>query len=479
MFSENTYVSRLSLYMARIAAVAAALLSLYMLSLHIRYTGKPVSWGVDPCVDLAMSRWGYWLKLPVAIPGFLTFVAIAVQCFRIKPWQENIQEDRYWKPFTFLLCVVAAMGAWSLFAQLALLRYLCPTCMVISLSGMMLFGVFVFIMKSKPWTLVGAILAAGLVVIIQLGIAPPSPAGKKAGVAHVNEPLTADVIEKPVSPLEKDRSLNIFETTPEADYEERLIPEADPQPFVPVVSTASEAEVTNTVSTLAPVISQPRSLTDIQADKEAGLIPAPPPRTHVSLADDKIYLDLKEAPWIGSPDATYILGLMYDYTVPGTADMIRLLRYEVLRYKGRLAIALMPAPLDEACNESVRFTPDENEGACEYAKYSLQVWLTNPEHHADYQKYILSGKTVKPLHQAKWAAEKLIDYSALTSMDLRHKTQKQLGRNCSYWKAMGHSQLPAILNKKGRSAGVPQNMKDMDRFIDALVGADPSTFDEE
>jgi uncharacterized membrane protein len=90
-------------------------------------------------------------------------------------------------------------------------------------------------------------------------------------------------------------------------------------------------------------------------------------------------LDLRSVPIVGSPDAPYVVTLLFDYKCSHCQKIHFMLDETVRRYDGKLAFMLCPAPLNTQCNPYVPRDVDEFKNSCELAKIGLAVWVAKRE----------------------------------------------------------------------------------------------------
>lgn len=101
-------------------------------------------------------------------------------------------------------------------------------------------------------------------------------------------------------------------------------------------------------------------------------------------------IDPRAIPLVGSPDAPYIVTLLFDYKCPHCQQLHFLLDEVVRRYGGKLAFALRPTPLDRACNPYVPRDVDQFKDSCELAKVALTVWVAKREAFAVFDHWMFS-----------------------------------------------------------------------------------------
>jgi uncharacterized membrane protein len=104
-------------------------------------------------------------------------------------------------------------------------------------------------------------------------------------------------------------------------------------------------------------------------------------------------IDPRTSPLIGSPDARYIVSLLYDYKCPHCQELHFMLGDVVRRYHGQLAFQLCPTPLSLECNPYVPIEVDEFKGSCALAKTALAVFKARPEAFAEFDLWLYSHET--------------------------------------------------------------------------------------
>lgn len=116
----------------------------------------------------------------------------------------------------------------------------------------------------------------------------------------------------------------------------------------------------------------------ILAAGQVGL--APTSVYHNGASQEKLpEVDYNNVPLIGSVDAPVIVILLFDYQC-AHCQKIHFMLYDVVnRYKGKLAFALCPTPLNTQCNRYIPRDMDAFKNSCELAKTGLAVWKANHE----------------------------------------------------------------------------------------------------
>jgi len=101
-------------------------------------------------------------------------------------------------------------------------------------------------------------------------------------------------------------------------------------------------------------------------------------------------IDPHAVPLLGSPDAPYVVDLLFDYKCPHCQQLHFMLEEVVRRYNGKLAFALCPSPLNTACNPYVPRDVDQFKDSCELAKVGLAVWLAKREAFPAFEGWMFS-----------------------------------------------------------------------------------------
>jgi uncharacterized membrane protein/protein-disulfide isomerase len=101
-------------------------------------------------------------------------------------------------------------------------------------------------------------------------------------------------------------------------------------------------------------------------------------------------IDPHAVPLIGSPDAPYVVNLLFDYKCPHCQQLHFMLDEVVRRYGGKLAFALCPTPLNTQCNPYIPRDVPEFKDSCELAKIGLAVWVAKREAFPAFDRWMFS-----------------------------------------------------------------------------------------
>jgi uncharacterized membrane protein len=101
-------------------------------------------------------------------------------------------------------------------------------------------------------------------------------------------------------------------------------------------------------------------------------------------------IDPHAVPLIGSPDAPYVVILLFDYRCPHCQDLHSMLDEVIRRYDGKVAFVLCPAPLNNQCNPYISREVPEFKDSCELAKIALAVWVGNRDAFSAFDRWMFS-----------------------------------------------------------------------------------------
>lgn len=140
--------------------------------------------------------------------------------------------------------------------------------------------------------------------------------------------------------------------------------------------------------------------------------PAPPPAAApagrmVSFFGNSLHFNTDTDPILGPPDAPHVLLEYFDYTCRSCRTMHADLQELKRRYGRQVAVLVMAAPLNRACNPFLRDGVPDHEGACELARLSLAVWRAEPSAFPGFHDYLMTTPLPIPLSAARAEAERL------------------------------------------------------------------------
>ena len=109
-------------------------------------------------------------------------------------------------------------------------------------------------------------------------------------------------------------------------------------------------------------------------------------------------IDYHSSPMVGSPDAPYVVTMLFDYQCSHCQKIHFMLDEVIRRYNGKLAFVLCPVPLNTQCNPYIPRDVDQFKNSCELAKISLAVWVADREVFPAFESWMFSFESGDSWH---------------------------------------------------------------------------------
>jgi uncharacterized membrane protein len=327
------------LLLTGLSALALAL-SIY-LGWHYLVGGSVIGCGGGSSCDQVLgSRWSSVAGvLPVSGLAAGVYLAILVASLFIGPATAAPDRRLAWGAMLILAGAAAGSAVWFTIVQTWIIGAFCPYCMATHIAGLLLAA---FIIWKAPIQFDNG--------LIDVALTNPAPAPNY----------------RAASPYRPNAATGVAIATPIRD-----------------VSPASQRALMGRL----PLIGL--ALAAILAACQIGITPPAVYRNGES--QEKLpAIDSHSVPLVGSPDARYIVTVLFDYKCPHCQRMHFMLDEAIRRYGGKLAFALCPAPLNSRCNPYIPQDVDEFRDSCELAKIGLAVWVAKREAFAAFEGWMYS-----------------------------------------------------------------------------------------
>jgi len=185
-----------------------------------------------------------------------------------------------------------------------------------------------------------------------------------------------------------------------------------------------------------------------------------------SPVNDLPVLDPHAGPMIGSPDAQYVVTLLFDYNCPHCQQLHTMLDEVVRRYHGQLAFALCPAPLNPACNPYVPRVVDEFRDSCELTRIALAVWVANREAFPAFDRWMYSPEPGQPwrarsLDEATAKAKEMVGAEKFTAAQANPWIDQYLQASIRIFGEIGRPAVPKLIRGPRWVCPEPNNVDDL------------------
>lgn len=219
-------------------------------------------------------------------------------------------------------------------------------------------------------------------------------------------------------------------------------------------ATATEGEQSGSAaakvegSTPAADASTQTSATEVTEKKDdkaeepkAEVIPAAPARKLITVAGNRVTLDVKQWPLLGHVEAQYVFVEMFDYTCPHCRNTHHAIKGAFENYGDRLAIVALPVPLERACNDAA--SGGGHPGACDLAKISIAVWRVSPDKFHEFHDWMF--ETTRSPASARAQAEKLVGAEKFRKEYSSKIPGEYVKRHVDLYKKVGQGSVPKLL----------------------------------
>jgi uncharacterized membrane protein/protein-disulfide isomerase len=146
-------------------------------------------------------------------------------------------------------------------------------------------------------------------------------------------------------------------------------------------------------------------------------------------------INVDEVPLIGAKDAPAVIVSLLDYTCPHCRRMHGVLLDAEKAHRGKLAIAMLPMPLDAACNKVVPRTAPQHANACQYANLALAVWRADASKMDQFNDWLFELPQPPGLESAIGYAQEIVGDEALGRAMNDPWVAKQLAQNIAIYEA--------------------------------------------
>jgi uncharacterized membrane protein len=189
----------------------------------------------------------------------------------------------------------------------------------------------------------------------------------------------------------------------------------------------------------------------------------------VSFNDGKFVYQLAEHPRIGPADAERVLVEFFDYQCPACQTMAGYLEALVAAHAGRVAVLLMPVPLEHGCNPHLGANRSR-EGSCAIARIALAVWRKRPDDFPAFHRKLIAASSESA---ARRLALELMDERSLTAAIADPWIDQTIASHTAAWSGLSSSsdKLPKLLIRDKRILhGLPSGERDFLRVMKQELG---------
>ncbi len=171
------------------------------------------------------------------------------------------------------------------------------------------------------------------------------------------------------------------------------------------------------------------------------VVPEAPKRKVVTVAGNRVTLDVKQWPLLGNQDARYVFVEMFDYTCPHCRNTHFAVKGAFQQFGDDLAIIALPVPLERACNDAA--SGGGHAGACELARISITVWRVSPSKFREFHDWLF--ETMPSVASARTQAERLVGAENFLKEYSSKIPGEYVKRHVDLYKKVGQGSVPKLL----------------------------------
>ncbi len=167
----------------------------------------------------------------------------------------------------------------------------------------------------------------------------------------------------------------------------------------------------------------------------------------LSALGGKIELRPHELPTIGSPDAPHIILSFFDYTCPHCRTTHWYLKQIPNRYGDKVAIVVLPVPLEAKCNRHMKQTRKQHVHACELATIALCVWRADATKFAEFDHWMFTkpDKKSRTPEEARAYAHTLVGAEKFAESETDSWAAMQVKSNIHILSSLNPPAVPMIV----------------------------------
>lgn len=401
-FAKTAPPGKLWLWTLRVVALAALLIAGYLTVIALNKGSRPAGCGPDSaCGQVLSSPWSKWLRVvPVSAVAVVLYALTIATTALLVPGSSAFKRRRGWIMLTLTALMIVGAVIWFTVVQGAVIGGWCPWCMADHGLG----------------------LTVAVMILFRVPMARGRP--EPSGGALTPSTISAIVVVA-------------------------LLAVA----AVPVGQILLPAKVSSTVAWVDDgATAVPPPLIDIGGRKD-GII---------WLHNGKVRFVLDEPliPLIGPADAEFVMLELFDYCCGHCRQMQARIKAAQARYGVQLAVAIMPVPLNAACNRSIRQTQPDFAQSCDLTRLSLAVWSADRASFTTMHEWLMEGEKPPSTVEARARAVGLVGQEnlevALTDPAISQRIDKNMRTHVrTYGQDKKFTFLPKIILRRTVFTGVP------------------------
>lgn len=406
---------------------------------------------VFDCSHVLTSRWSSFFGLPVSI--FAVALHLSVMTLLIVPVKNRIR----WPLISFAALSAGIGGLWFVGLQVFLLEHLCPYCMVVHSCGLAMAMLAIWNAPLSASTNSRLGFAAAFLVAVFATAQYLMPAEEKFEmVEHSPTSQSATGLEAGPAEFEANAIQPLDQAAGQGDvFESPLDTTTDHQSF----------------NMMMPFAFSPVSWLTAQVTAGTPSTPTPTDNRKFATVLGDVRLDVTSWPLLGKPDAEVVIVEMLDYTCGHCQNTHAAIAGAMERFQDRLAVIVLPVPMDSACNPQISATSGAHREACKLAKLAIAVWHIKPAAFTEFHHWLMQSKP--NYSQAFVRAEQTVGNEPLRNELASGLPEKFIAQNIKLYQRANSGAIPKVLFPTSTAVGELRSTDTLLSIIDKQLGQRP------
>ena len=198
-----------------------------------------------------------------------------------------------------------------------------------------------------------------------------------------------------------------------------------------------------------------------------------PPGYRIEALAKPVEIARGDLPVLGPPDAPHIVYILGDYTCRHCRVAHGYLDQARRRYGDRIAVAVLPVPLNPDCNPAFHTHLTAHFYACEINRLALAVFRADPAAFPKMDAWLFEPETSRLPGEAEAYAAGLVGDAALSRARADPWVAQAIARDVELYKELGADAVPKVLIGKQKFKGQPENAKVYFDAIEAEFNLSP------
>jgi len=185
-------------------------------------------------------------------------------------------------------------------------------------------------------------------------------------------------------------------------------------------------------------------------------------------------LDTGAHPILGRPGADHVVVDLFDYTCHRCRELHEQLSVARARYGDRLAVVVLPMPMNSECNPFITDNHPDHRMACHYAKLAMAVWRLTPPKFEEFHHWLLDPEELPEWREAVSKAAELVGgREVLVGEFTGEAVRRELRSHSFLYRSAGSGVIPKLLIDNAVLVGGARDADELCGILEKRLGIRP------